>query len=109
MNVKTNDIAMIINTQFNRGRLVRVVKSIGGGWWQCELLQTFEGVNGATFPPGLLSDTHDSILRPLHDGDGVDEVIKKVGLPPPVYLPTPDWVNNPIHERETIPCWWVTP
>ena len=47
----------------------------------------------------------DSFLRPIRDQDGQDEMIKLAGLPPPVYLKAPEWVDNPVHKNEFPSCW----
>lgn len=52
-----------------------------GAMWRCETLQTMVSSGGGDLPAGFVDCVPDSMLRPLHDGDGVDEVIRRVGLP----------------------------
>lgn len=74
--------------------------------WVCEALQTiktiisiFNARHGVSWgygdvPAGETITTCDRFLRPLYDGDGVDEVLRKVGRPT-VNSPHPNILINP--------------
>lgn len=101
MNCKPDDIAYVVggDAPENVNKLVRVrapdpFQFHGEFEWDCEALQTMVGFTfkgKSIIAPGHQISCLDRHLRPLHSGDGVDEMVLKAGLPPPVYLPAPSW------------------
>jgi hypothetical protein len=86
VNVKPNDIARVVGLPKNANRICRVLraKPLYNGAWVCEALQTFDGYcyspigehRDIVIPPGTEFSIFDTYLRPLHDGDGVDETLR---------------------------------
>jgi hypothetical protein len=93
VNVKPDDIARIVNSPPNNGRIVKVLRldlTEPGHWW-CEPLQTLDGfrvtgpfgflVQEVKLVPGMEVCIADVDLRPLYDGDAEDEVLRLTGKP----------------------------
>lgn len=98
-NVKPGQLAMFKpGSGPNAGRLVSVIKradyermlssmfvGVGDVWWSVRAMQRLERYEGATkktdFMPGESLYCPDSVLMPLHDGDGEDEILRRVGKP----------------------------
>lgn len=96
-NVQPGQLAMFKPGTDNAGRIVRVIQRderpelqhlFPGVWWTCEALQHILKWTGGrtdapqgTFAPGELCPATDSVLMPLHDGDGEDEILRRVGKP----------------------------
>lgn len=85
MNAKPGDICRIVGVPGNEMALVEVVGPSGCDKvhqpaWHCLALSLVLG-NPNPAMPGQKAHIADCALRPLHDGDGVDEILQKVGLP----------------------------
>lgn len=96
-NVKPGQLAMFKPGNDNAGRIVRVIerdsdprllKIVDCVWWSCEALQHVKKWRGGLttepigyFAPGERCPVTDSVLMPLHDGDGEDEILRIVGKP----------------------------
>ncbi len=99
MNVKQGDIARLVESEFdaNRNRLVSVLRRctcLGAPlhlpYWECEALQPMAcwNLDGPVTidPAGTVRCVADADLRPLHDGDGEDEMLRIAGKPEQTYV-----------------------
>jgi hypothetical protein len=86
MNCKQGDLAIAVTACFgkrrNIGTLVRInsLHSASPPVWNYTILNwcVCDGVN---YPPGTEGRSDDKYLRPLHDNDGEDEILRIAGYP----------------------------
>lgn len=87
MKVTAGAICRVVHQPHNAHVLCTALRRCcceGGNSWQCELLTSaVVDIGFASFrmAAGNLSCFPESDLRPLHDGDGVDEMIEIAGKP----------------------------
>lgn len=84
-NVQRGDLARIIGCPGNEMAIVEVLElsdspNVRQPAWNCRALSAVVGPR-RTALPGELVIASDRILRPLHGGDGVDEMLQRVGKP----------------------------
>lgn len=95
MRCKPDQICRITKSEHpdNINRLTRTIALIQGDEWGCEALQPIY-VNSRTedwflMPAGETHRHNDYAMEPLHGGDGVDEMVKRVGKPKPIETTQP--------------------
>lgn len=90
MRCKPGDLAIVTRGP-NVGRICKVLERsmLPGHDWLCEAMQTFylgmcfgDRVRGCQdHPAGTRFNSTDTVLRPLRDGDGEDEILRIAGYP----------------------------